>query len=287
MPGANPIIAVVTPLKDELANLPRLVAAMQAQTLPVDLWVIVENDSVDGSREYLRNLGQLSGVKQLQVLERSFADKAYRLGRKYSMVVNLGFKNLRSNYRWPEFDYIGILDADCIPDPDFFERLAAHFLRDPGLGIVSGVIRYHDDSLEKNHPDQARGGCRLWRRRCFEECPYEIGLSADSIASARAVLAGWRVASFSDAVVRSRRQGVRFVSTYQGRSAYYRHIPFYYVLLRTPLLFFRAGPRSAAGYLFGFLQAMLTRAERLSDPALAHYFRRVYPRKKLFRSRRS
>ncbi len=284
MPGSNPIIAVVTPLKDELANLPRLVAAMQAQTLPVDLWVIVENDSTDGSREFLRNLGRAPGVKHLQVLEHSFADKAYQLGRKYSAVVRHGFENLLSNSRWPAIDYIGILDADCIPDPDFYERLVAGFERDPGLGIVSGVIRYDDNTLEKNHPDQARGGCRLWRRRCFEECPYEIGLSADSIASARAVLAGWRVASFSDAVVRSRRQGVRYVSTYQGCSAYYRHIPFYYVLLRTPLLLFRAGPRSAAGYLFGFLKAVLTREERLSDPELAHYFRRVFPRKKLFRS---
>ena len=84
------MLYLITPLKDELNNIPRLIESIENQTVGIDWWIIVENDSSDGSKEYLRELNTIANVKNLKIINLQFEDKSYSIGEKYSTVVNQG-----------------------------------------------------------------------------------------------------------------------------------------------------------------------------------------------------
>ena len=85
------------------------------------------------------------------------------------------------------FEFVSILDADVFPEEYFYERLLRKFERLPKLGIASGVLQYELMGNRKR-PDRlprrwARGGLRVWRRKCFDEAPYAVSTSADAVSS--------------------------------------------------------------------------------------------------------
>ena len=49
-------IALVTPVKDEIKNLPKLFESMEKQSINIYSWVIIQNNSTDGSKEYLEKI---------------------------------------------------------------------------------------------------------------------------------------------------------------------------------------------------------------------------------------
>jgi glycosyltransferase involved in cell wall biosynthesis len=272
-------IAIVTPVKNEIENLPRLIKSIENQSIPLFLWVIIENDSDDGSREHLLKMIKPENVNHFKVLNLQFANKDYKLGIKYATIIKHGFDYLESNENIHQLDFIGILDADCHPEPDYYEKLLAHFQANTLLGLASGMIKYEDNTIEKRSSNHARGGCRLWRKSCFLDSPYETGMSADSISGAKAVINGWQVRTFSDAFVYSRKEGSRNISTYGGQSAYYRHIPFYYVVLLSIFHLFNGRLKRSAGFIIGYLKSYFSKAERLKDPLLKKYFQMTLFRK--------
>lgn len=271
-------IALVTPVKNEIANLKKLFKSIENQTTSVFLWLIVENDSNDGSKEFLESATPLN-VQHFKVLNLEFSDKSYQLGKKYSSIISNGFSYIISCEYYQELEYIGILDADCHPEPDYFQKLVKHFESNKNLGIASGIIKYEDGTIERSNSNHARGGCRLWRISCFENSPYEVGLSADSISGAKAILNGWEVMSFTNAIVESRKAGSRYISFYSGLSAYYRFIPFYYILSKSILYIIKGKFGKSYGLLFGYIKAWLTKAERLENEELKKYYKNVFFRK--------
>jgi glycosyltransferase involved in cell wall biosynthesis len=272
-------LALVTPVKDEINNLPKLVKAIELQTSTIFLWVIIENDSTDGSAEYLKKLQKIQNVEYLVVLDLEFENKDYQLGMKYSTIIKHGFDYIQSSEYFDQLDYIGILDADCFPELDYYQKLINKFEHDSKLGIASGVIKCHDNKLEKSNPDHARGGIRLWNIKCFNDSPYEIGMSADSISSVKATLNGWKVRSFNEAIAYSRKAGSRYISTYSGLSAYYRRMPFYYVMFKSILLILKGNPKKATGHMLGYLKGLIYKEKRLNDPQLIKYFKNILFRK--------
>jgi glycosyltransferase involved in cell wall biosynthesis len=271
-------IAIITPVKNEINNLKGLIKAIENQTLPIFYWVVVENDSDDGSKEFLE-LIKPNNVKHFQVINIEFSDKSYQLGKKYSSIISQGFSHVVNSEYYQELDFIGILDADCHPEPDYYKKLIQYFNEDLSLGIASGIIKYKDGTFEKSNLDHARGGCRLWRIECFENSPYEIGLSADSISEAKAILNGWKVKSFSDAIVESRKTGSRYVSFYSGFSAYYRYLPFYYVFVKSLLFVFKGEFGKSYGLFVGYIKAYFSKAERIKNEELKKYFKQIAFRK--------
>ena len=63
----DPLYAVMTPARDEVENLPRLAASLAAQTVPPDVWFIVDNGSTDGTLEIAKELAPSRWIRVLSL----------------------------------------------------------------------------------------------------------------------------------------------------------------------------------------------------------------------------
>jgi glycosyltransferase involved in cell wall biosynthesis len=266
-------IALVTPLRDELGNLPDLFEGIRRQTVPIRYWVIVENDSTDGSRECLREAEKPPNVAEMDVLNITTANGAYQLGAKYAGIVNTGFDHIQRKWGVGDLDYIGILDADCIPEPTYFEKLVAFMAAHDDVGISSGVIRLENGESDIASADWVRGGCRLWKSACFRECGYIVGPSADTLSAIHAETAGWAVKVCKGAWVRSRETGVRSGYGYYGSSCHFRGIGPVYALAKALFLSTRS-LSVGREFLLGYFGSFFSGAKRISDERILRYHRR-------------
>jgi glycosyltransferase involved in cell wall biosynthesis len=276
-----PRLAVVTPAKNEIENLPRLVACVEASTLPIDLWIVVDDNSTDGTGEYLDACARtIKGARKLLVLHRKDLPPEYALGPKYAMVVDAALNELRAyeERHGIQFPFIGLLDADMFPDPAFYENLLKKFDHLPRLGIASGVLFHERDG--KRRPDRlqarwVRGNLRVWRAECLRDAPYVVCTSADAVSAARAWTAGWHCQAFPDSVAVTRDYGVRSDPKYYGGSAYKLHMPYHYFFMKFLWMCCRDGRAFAWAFFQGYHEARKD-AKRVSlPPEVSRYFHQL------------
>jgi glycosyl transferase family 2 len=158
--------ALVTPARDEAANLRRLAACVEAQTLPPREWVIVDDGSSDGTSELARELERRHAWVRVVAREPEAAlAEARRAGRPL-LALEAGIAALREQ---PEV--VVKADADVSVEPGHFERLLAAFAADPRLGIASGSrcepVR---GAWRRQHltGTSVEAQCRASRGRCLE-----------------------------------------------------------------------------------------------------------------------
>src|SRR6185436_12271794 len=122
--------ALVSPVLNEVENLPRLATCLRTQSLAPDAWLIVDTGSADGTVEFVRDLAEeLDWVKVIAIPAAEF-DR----GRPIVDAIHEGFAALRVD---PP-DVVVKLDADVSMEPDYFERLMDAFAVDDTLGMASG-----------------------------------------------------------------------------------------------------------------------------------------------------
>lgn len=113
-------IGLVVVTYESAAFVPRLVAALAAQTRPPDRLVIVDNASRDDTREVLRR-----------------ALAAARLeARVVALDANTGFAHANNVAveALDGCDYVALLNPDAFPEPDWLARLAGAVARHPEAG---------------------------------------------------------------------------------------------------------------------------------------------------------
>lgn len=270
-------IALITPLKDELENLPRLYASIGALTCKIDHWVICENGSTDGSVEFLESAEKPANVGSLHILHIDTGTVEYQLGFKYSRIVDAGLSFLYGRNECQSVSYIGILDADCFPHPDYYDRLIEAFESRDRLGIVSGTLISPAGVPFPSARGFPRGNSRLWRRRCLEEAPYLVGMSADTLSAIRAEARGWICDALAEAKVETRDIGHRAGQKYYGKSAYYRGETLPFTALKCARRSLNS-PSSAFQYLTGYVGALLKRDPKVEDKEILDHSRSKLPR---------
>lgn len=274
MPTAvhRPRIALVTPLKNEMANLPDLIDKITKQTTPIDYWVIVENGSTDGSKEYLDAIEQLPNVLQFIVLNFTLPNEKYELGQKYSTVVSQGFNYLRDHQLLDNLDFVGICDADCFPSAHYYQQLTDFMYSNRKIGISSGIGYTLEGKYDGEAKNWVRGNCRLWKKECFVEAGYLIGPSADTLSLCKAVLKGWAAVPDTSLVYHCREVGQKVDYSYYGYSAYYRGITPVYALLKSVNFLRLRKPVQAKSYFKGYFQSYLHKKDRIPDMEIRRYF---------------
>src|SRR3954451_12125706 len=125
-------LLVVSPVRNEVAHLERVAAAMAAQTRPPDEWVIVDDVSDDGTQELLDTLAaQIPFVRVVSAEDELDPAEVDRLALAAApRAFNVGLGHGRDG-----FTHVAKLDGDVKLRPDYYDRLLSRFAGDDRLGI--------------------------------------------------------------------------------------------------------------------------------------------------------
>jgi glycosyltransferase involved in cell wall biosynthesis len=270
---------LITPARNEEANLDRTARSVVAQTVRPKRWLIINDGSVDGTGAIIdRYTQQYPWIQRLDMpvhRQRSFSEKARSFNKGYESLKNL------------DFDVIGNLDADLSFDADYLEFLMQKFQEMPDLGVAGTVFREEGydsavDSFEgENH---VAGGCQLFRRKCLEDVggyvPNPAG-GVDWIAVTTARMKGWRTRSFREkfffhhrSLGTAERGGLSALFSYGEKDYYLGNSPVWelfrvcYRAIKRPVV---VGALAVAS---GYAWAGLRRIPRPASPELVKFHRR-------------
>lgn len=262
---------VLTPLRDEASNIPRLVETLCAQTRQVDHWIVLENGSTDGSKEMLAALTPGGAIRAITVLNLETPQSTYALGSKYSSIVNTGLEYVKARFALAPDDMIALLDADTFLDARYYETLERVFAADPRVGMANG------ESIRPHTPRKVTrwtgGGYFVWRYACLAEAGYLVGPTADIVSAAKAHTLGWKLKVTTDTFAETRAQGQRVDFSYYGRAAYYRGENLLHCFAKAGHLVVRGRAQDAASYISGYLGDRRRAAPRIADADVRRYFR--------------
>ncbi len=264
---------MVTPARDEAANLPRLASCLAAQTRPPTTWVIIENGSSDGTLELARDLAaEHAWVQVISLPGTSSADR----GAPVVRALNAGIAALTE----PPEVFVNV-DADISMEPDYFERLLAKFRADPSLGIASGsAYELRRGTWEQRYVTGSTvwGASRAYRWECLHDVlPFEERVAWDGVDEFKANARGWRTVAFEELPFHHhRREGERDGTPWrarrnQGQAAHYLGYRPWYLVLRA--LWHTRREAAALGLIFGYAQAAWRQEPTNSDAQARAYLR--------------
>jgi GT2 family glycosyltransferase len=264
----------VSPVRDEVVNLPRLADSLALQTLLPETWVIVDNGSADGTTDLAHELSLAH--PEIRLLKLPGA----RTARRGAPIVRAFAAGVALLGSLP--DVVVKLDADLSMEADYFERLLAEFARDKRLGIASGLCWERVDGEWRPQyatRDHVRGAARAYRRECLGQVtPLVERIGWDGIDELKAQTHGWRVRTIPELVLyhhRSLGERDRRVSKWveQGDMAYFMWYRPTYLLARA--LYRAARDPAAAAMVYGYTRGVVTRAERYDDEKVRALVREV------------
>ena len=270
---------LVTPVKNEEANLPFVLKSVIEQTVRPKVWLIVDDGSNDKSSQIIRNAEAKYGwIKSINL-----APHPRDITFHYSFVCKMGFDWIISycNENKIEYQYIGLLDADTELSHFFFNSLIKAMQNDASLGIVSGGI-YHivNGGLVWNHSNEnlPAGTGRLWRKECFLQTGgYVVEPSPDSISNVKALLRGWKIKKYKNIIAVERRmtssaEGLWKGHNINGKVSYYLNKHPILVLLNFIYLFLKWPHYTCFAYGLGYLSGLVRRMPKISDPEIRDYY---------------
>lgn len=302
---------VVTPCRNEVENLPNLIESIVMQTLKPVLWVIVDDNSTDGTQKIITHaLKKHDWIKNIRL-----KDENEYLGVHYAYVCNMGFNFIEAHCQ-PNgipYEYIAVADADNILEQNYFEKLIMEFEKDLKLGIASGHSAFSEinkvlDGLKKNNlttsvmghefwklygssqmvvqesyrNDIPMGSARIWKKACFEETGgYAYSYSPDSISIVKAKMKGWKTKRFKHAKVIERRgstaQGFWNGYKNRGESDFFLWTPLYLAVLKALMHSTKRPYYIGVAYFIGYIVPFISGKKRILDKDIKQYYLYVHP----------
>lgn len=282
-------LCVITPVHNEGPHVKRVVAGMRAQRCAPDVWVIVDDQSTDGTLERVR--AATSDLHYVRVI--SYERPQIETNDRLALALEASSFNygLKAAGGADAFDFIAKLDGDIVLPPDYYETCLAYMERHADVGLVCGQLRETLGGLTRIIPiptGHVHGALKLYRRECF----LAIGgmcerLGWDAIDEIYARMNGLTTISLpgpvgehlrpvgsSDGLLRGRAR--------HGRVAYITHFPLYWVVGRSvKLALARPWVLSGLAFLWGYAQAAIGGSDRVDDPDFRAFARRELRRRTL------
>lgn len=280
VPG--PTYVLITPAYNEGRFIGKTIEGVLAQTQLPLRWVIVDDGSTDDTWEIVSRSTERAGFIDACRRRRAAGDTYY--GSNVYAILQ-GYARVRDL----DFDFLGILDADMILEPRYYEQIFQRFEANRELGIAAGTYveeiggRPVEAFIDRRSTPKA---LQVFRRACYEQiggyvpCPNG---GEDSYTEIMARMHGWQTWSFPE--LRALHQ--KPVGTGDGRSilrAKFRQGVTDYCLATHPVFMmakclrrcFREKPYGGAGLarLAGFAYGYLTRTPRQILDEARRYVRR-------------
>jgi len=188
---------LISPTRNERSHARVTVESVLAQTVPPDLWVIVDDGSSDGTTELLQEYAKRHNF--IRLIQRQ--DRGRRsVGPG---VVDTFYTGL-ATVHLDQYDYIGKLDLDLDLPAFYFQRLIERMETMPRLGSCSGkpfVRLSGNDRLipEKCGHEMSVGMSKFYRTRCFRQIGgFVRQVMWDGIDCHLSRMYGWQVRSWDD-----------------------------------------------------------------------------------------
>lgn len=279
--------SIVSPVRNEARYMRRTLDAIVNQTVPPDLWVIVDDGSTDETPAILAEYA--ARYPYIRVIPRKDRGKR-RVGGGVVEAFNEGWA-VAEPYK---YDFLTKLDMDLDLPLGYFERLLELMAADPRLGTVSGKAYFPGPSnkaesfdgeliSENIGDDVSLGMTKFWRRECFEEIGGLVPqVLWDGIDCYRARMLGWKACSIDEPGLRFlhlRPMGSSDKGILTGRQ---RWGAGHWIMGSSPLFVLATAVNRAryspvmtgsAAMLWGYLKAAFRREPRLADPAFRRHLR--------------
>jgi glycosyltransferase involved in cell wall biosynthesis len=270
---------LITPARNEEANIKRLLDSVVSQThLPLK-WVIVDDGSTDRTGDIVALYAQrhpwIELVRMPARRERHFAGKVY--------AFNAGLERVRHL----QFDLVGNLDADISFAADHFSFLIDRFNEEPRLGLAGTA--YTQDGWDSTKDSfegvtSVHGACQLFRHQCYLDIGGYVANRAggvDWIAVTTARMKGWKTLNFPQrrfhhhrimGTAERSRLGAAFdygmKDYFLGGSPIWEMCRVAYRLTKPPIL------GGGIALFLGYSWAAIKRVERPVTPELMRFHRR-------------
>lgn len=279
-------ILIVSPVRDEADYIALTLESMCSQRVRPAEWIIVDDGSVDSTREIVGRFAEAHAFIRLVA-------KPDRGFRQVGSGVIEAFRFGLAQARRQNYEYVVKLDGDVSFGPDYIAHMLTALADDESLAAVSGrVFRPEPDGLveERLGPDMVTGQFKFYRRVAFEAIGgFEQTLQWDGIDIHRCRMQGWTTRNIDDpgaVVYHHRLMGSSQASIYQGRLRWGHGIyfigydPLY--ALASGVFRMREEPRVIGGLLIfaGYLRSALMRRPRYPDAEFRHSLR-AWQRKRL------
>jgi glycosyltransferase involved in cell wall biosynthesis len=268
--------AIVTPARNERTNIGRLADSIFAQDHAPVWWVIVDDGSDDGMRQFADDLSRSHDWIRVVGTGEDASDLAMgrRRGRDL-LAFRLGLRSLPT-----PVDVFVKVDADTSFAPDYFARLMRRFAEEPTLGIAGGTCyelvggEWQRIKVSGSHP---RGASRAYRWALLDDVfALEPEMGWDGVDEVMAELRGYRTAGFTDFGFRhhrkvGEREGRLRAGSALGRQAWYMGYRPSYLILRAV---YRARENFAAvAMVWGYAWSAACGAPQCPNPTVTRRVR--------------
>lgn len=279
---SEPRLLLISPVRNEAANIERTAQAVAAQTRPPDLWLVIDDGSDDDTPHILARLAEQ--IPFMRVLTAPAAPAEPAASDRLATAAEARAFNLALATVDPgEFSHIGKLDGDIELPLGYFETLLEAFGAEPNLGVAGGVLfeptrrGWRPARIPSYH---VRGALKLYSRDCFEAIGgVQERLGWDTIDETYARMRGYATRSLPELVAHHHRPVGTADGTLRGRArhgqcAYILRYGGVWVALRS-LKVAGAWPPglSGAAFLFGYARAAVRRDPRVEDEAFRSFVR--------------
>ena len=272
---------LTTPARNELGGLPSLVASVDAQQVKPLVWLIVDDGSNDGSREWLERAAATSPY--LAVVSAPEAADEY-LGAHVARIKRWGLEQaiLRATERGHTPGYAGVLDADIELPPEHYRVLMGAMADSPKLGVASSVLWAREGGRCFVEPfqraDLPRGPTQFFRIECLNAMgglpPWP---SFDSIANVKARALGYETRLLPGLTATHRREtasryGHAAGYARKGRYAWFLGLHPLLVMARTAAYSTRRPHHAGYHFLKGYLASAAARGPRCPDLVVRRHY---------------
>lgn len=276
--GTRRSYALLTTVRDEEDTLGGLFLTVASQTLLPDVWVVVDDGSIDQTSVLLRQLSEQQSFRVIAVRKEE-SSGAYWLG--YGAALRFGWEVLAPIIR-EHVNAVGILDADIRLPIDYFERLYRSLEDDPRLAAISGELCNEHFSRDTRPGRRPRGGLRLMRASYLKRVGgVPATPSPDTVMDIVFEERGYSVTRDNSICAETLRPSMQFRGVFHGAALFgagrYRLglSPLGAILTSLALGIQRRHFGALFGFIYGYSATCLRGEQRLGPTEVQRHFRRV------------